>query len=108
MQTETREKIMNSVFKAAFAPATALIATIAFGMIATEASAGEFCRRDVTGHMTSCGFSNMAQCQATSAGIGGECFRDPYLNEASSAYASSKPSRAGHGSPAAGRHGTSQ
>jgi hypothetical protein len=59
-----------------------LLAAIAVGaMLAPEASAAEFCRRDVTGHMTSCGFDTMAQCQAMSAGIGGDCFRDPFLND---------------------------
>jgi hypothetical protein len=56
-------------------------------MIAPNASAAEFCRTDVTGHMTSCGFDSMAQCQAASAGIGGDCFRDPHLNDGKNAYA---------------------
>ena len=74
--------MMKELLKAATAPAAALLlATIAFGaMIAPEAIAAEFCRRDVTGHMTSCGFDSMTQCQASSAGIGGECFRDPFLD----------------------------
>src|SRR5262245_46990274 len=62
------------------APATAIAAAAIFGALTTgSASAGEFCRQDVTGHMTSCGFSSMEQCQAASAGIGGDCFRDPWL-----------------------------
>ena len=70
------------------APIAALLATLAFGaMIAPEASAGEFCRRDITGHMTSCSFDSMAQCQAASAGIGGDCFRDPFLNDGRNAHA---------------------
>src|SRR5207248_8804201 len=44
------------------------------------ANAGDFCRRDVTGHMTGCGFDNMAQCQAASSGLGGDCFADPFKN----------------------------
>jgi uncharacterized protein DUF3551 len=73
--------------KATTAPAAALFAAIAFGaMIAPDASAAEFCRTDVTGHMTSCGFETMAQCQAASSGIGGDCFRDPNLNDAKNAY----------------------
>ena len=52
-----------------------------------QRNAGEFCRQDVTGHMTSCGYSTMQQCKDTSAGIGGDCFRDPKLG-------SSNPSNA--------------
>jgi hypothetical protein len=74
--------------KAATAPAAALLAALAFGaMTAPDASAAEFCRTDVTGHMTSCPYVSMAQCQAASAGIGGDCFRDPYLNDGKSANA---------------------
>lgn len=62
------------------APATAIAAAAIFGALTTGgAAAGEFCRQDVTGHMTSCGFASMEQCQAASAGIGGDCFRDPQL-----------------------------
>jgi len=90
-KAETRENegnLMKVFLRAATAPAAALLAAIAFGaMLAPEASAGEFCRRDVTGHMTSCGFDNMAQCQAASAGIGGDCFRDPSLNDSGNALA---------------------
>ena len=70
---------MNAFAKLS-APAAALIAAAAFGAFTTSsASAGEFCRQDVTGHMTSCPFSSMEQCQAASAGVGGDCFRDPKL-----------------------------
>ena len=62
------------------APVAALIAAAAFGAFTTNtATAGEFCRQDVTGHMTSCPFSSMEQCHAAAAGIGGDCFRDPKL-----------------------------
>ena len=61
------------------APAAFAVAAIVGAMGTTSATAGEFCRQDVTGHMTSCGYSSMAQCQAMSAGIGGDCFRDPNL-----------------------------
>ena len=51
------------------APATAIAAAAIFGALTTGiASAGEFCRQDVTGHMTSCGFASMEQCQAASSG----------------------------------------
>jgi len=70
---------MNA-FAKLIAPAAALMAVASFGALTTStASAGEFCRQDVTGHMTSCGFSTMEQCHAASAGIGGDCFRDPKL-----------------------------
>jgi hypothetical protein len=69
-----------NVFAKLIAPAAALMAVASFGALTTStATAGEFCRQDVSGHMTSCGFSSMEQCQAASAGIGGDCFRDPQL-----------------------------
>jgi hypothetical protein len=46
-------------------------------MTASPARAGEFCRTDVTGHMTGCGFDTMDQCHDAASGIGGDCFRDP-------------------------------
>ena len=67
-------------FAKLIAPAAALMAVASFGALTTSsATAGEFCRQDVTGHMTSCGFSTMEQCHDASAGIGGDCFRDPKL-----------------------------
>ena len=69
-----------NVFLRLGAPATSIAASAIFGALTTgTATAGEFCRQDVTGHMTSCGFATMEQCQAASAGIGGDCFRDPQL-----------------------------
>ncbi len=95
---------MKEFLRGATAPAAALLAAIALGaMLAPEASAAEFCRRDVTGRMTSCGFDTMAQCQAMSAGIGGDCFRDPFLNDSKNAFAyHPKSSRSRRGSPTAG------
>jgi Protein of unknown function (DUF3551) len=73
------DKTMNLFFRLG-APATAIAAAALFAALTTgSAAAGEFCRQDVTGHMTGCGFASMAQCQAASAGIGGDCFRDPWL-----------------------------
>jgi hypothetical protein len=67
----------------------ATIACAAFIGSAAPAAAGEFCRRDITEYgALSCGFATMAQCQATAAGRGGDCLRDPSLSSASSAYAS--------------------
>jgi hypothetical protein len=96
----------RELLKGATAPAAAVLTAIAFGAMMAPASAAEFCRTDVTGHMTSCGFDSMAQCQAASAGIGGDCFRDPYLkdtkNDSKNAYAyRPKSSRSKSGSDAA-------
>ena len=64
------------------APATAIAAAAIFGALTTaSAMAGEFCRQDVTGHMTGCGYDTMDQCHAASAGIGGDCFRDPWKDQ---------------------------
>jgi hypothetical protein len=80
--------MMREHLKTLAAPAAVFVAAIAFAaMTAPEASAGEFCKRDVTGHMTSCSFDTMEQCQAMTAGIGGDCFRDPFLNDSSNALA---------------------
>jgi hypothetical protein len=78
--------MMKEFLKATTAPAAALVAAIAFGAMIAPASAAEFCRTDVTGHMTSCSFDTMAQCQAASSGIGGDCFRDPSLGDSKNAY----------------------
>jgi hypothetical protein len=101
--------MMKELLKAATARAAVLLAAVAFGaMIAPEARAAEFCRMDVSGHMTSCGFDSMAQCQAASSGIGGDCFRDPYLNDSKNAndknaYAYHPKSRSRRGSPTPGK-----
>jgi hypothetical protein len=77
---------MKEFLKAVTAPAAALVVAIALGgLIAPEASAGEFCRRDVSGHMTGCGYDSMDQCQAASSGLGGDCFRDPSLGDSKNA-----------------------
>jgi hypothetical protein len=116
---KNEESKMKEFLKAATAPAAALVVAIALGtMIVPEASAAEFCRRDVTGHMTGCGYDSMDQCQAASSGLGGECFRDPYLGDSKNAgntknagdsknaYAyHPKSSRSRNGSPAAGKAG---
>ena len=61
-------------------PAATFVAAVILGAVTTgSASAGEFCRRDVTGFMVGCGFSTMQQCKDASSGIGGDCFRDPSL-----------------------------
>jgi hypothetical protein len=76
----SKRRTKMNAFAKLIAPAAALIAAGTFGALTTStATAGEFCRQDVTGHMTSCGFSTMEQCHEASAGIGGDCFRDPNL-----------------------------
>ncbi|MDB5603266.1 MAG: hypothetical protein JWP25_166 [Bradyrhizobium sp.] len=81
---------MKQVLIMTAAPATAMFA-LAFLTMATPASAAEFCRQDATSGMRGCGYVSMEQCQASSSGIGGTCYRDPYLaatNNPSNALAS--------------------
>jgi Protein of unknown function (DUF3551) len=76
-------------------PAAAFVAAVILGAATTgSASAGEFCRRDVTGFMTGCGYSTMEQCQAASSGIGGDCFRDPNLPATTASSAKGTPRNA--------------
>jgi hypothetical protein len=79
---------MKQLLKLTIAPASALFA-LALVAMATPASAGpnEYCRQDITSGMRSCGFSSLAQCQAMSAGRGGDCYRDPFLANTSNALA---------------------
>jgi Protein of unknown function (DUF3551) len=74
---------MSQFLRMSAAPAAALVALgfAAFAASATPASAGEYCRKDVTSAMTSCSFDTMEQCHAMSSGRGGDCFRDPFLPE---------------------------
>ncbi len=62
---------------------------MALAAIATPASAADYCRQDAISGMRSCSYVSLEQCQAMSSGIGGTCYRDPFLPEAgtSSAYA---------------------
>src|SRR3977135_4323589 len=79
---------MKQLLKMTAAPAAALFA-LAYVAMATPAAAGpsEYCRQDVTSGMRSCSFETLAQCQATSAGRGGGCYRDPFLADTSNALA---------------------
>jgi Protein of unknown function (DUF3551) len=79
---------MNQLFNIAAAPAAAALAwaIVAFA-ITTPASAGEYCRKDVTSALVSCSFDTLEQCHAMSAGRGGDCYRDPFLPDASNALA---------------------
>jgi hypothetical protein len=69
---------MKQLLKLTATPAAALFA-LALAAMATPASAGEYCRQDVTSAMRSCSFDTLAQCQAMSSGRGGDCYRDPFL-----------------------------
>ena len=69
------------------AASIAALSALTFVTFATPASAGEYCRKDVTSNVVSCSFDNMAQCQAMSSGRGGDCYRDPFLAETSNVLA---------------------
>jgi hypothetical protein len=70
---------MNQLLKMAAAPAAAAIVALAFiSTAAPAAAAGKYCRKDVTSNSLSCGFETMEQCQAMSAGRGGDCMPDPW------------------------------
>jgi hypothetical protein len=84
--SEHRETNMKQILKTSIAPITALCA-LAFFTMATPASAGEYCRKDVTSAVVSCSFDTLAQCQDMSSGRGGDCYRDPFLADARSALA---------------------
>jgi hypothetical protein len=77
---------MKQFLKMTVAPASAMLA-LAFVAMTTPASAGEYCRTDVSSHMQTCGFDSLEQCQAMSSGRGGSCDRDPFLTDTRSAYA---------------------
>jgi hypothetical protein len=71
---------MKQLLKIAGVPAAALLAWAVVAVAApAPAQAGEYCRRDITSAMVSCGFDTMEQCHAMSSGRGGDCFRDPFL-----------------------------
>ena len=59
--------------------ATTAILVLPVALNSTVASAWDYCRTDVTGHMKGCSFTNMDQCLALRSGIGGDCYRDPFL-----------------------------
>jgi hypothetical protein len=85
---QQHEETMMKAFLKVGAPVAAMVAIVALGaMTGNQANAKEFCRQDVTGHMTGCGYDTMEQCKAASAGIGGDCFRDPFLKDSRDAFA---------------------
>jgi Protein of unknown function (DUF3551) len=95
---------MKQLLTMTAAPATALFALLAISASATPASAGEYCRKDVTSAITSCSFDTMDQCHAMSSGRGGDCFRDPFLPARDTLAYAPKPVRSGHVVHRAHRH----
>jgi hypothetical protein len=79
---------MQQFFRLNAAPMAGLWA-MALVAVATPASAGEYCRQDAISGMRSCSYATIEQCQAMSSGVGGTCYRDPFLPQAgtSGAYA---------------------
>ena len=79
---------MQHLFRLSAAPMAGLFA-MALAAVATPASAAEYCRQDAISGMRSCSYATLEQCQAMSSGIGGTCYRDPFLPQAgaSNAYA---------------------
>jgi hypothetical protein len=82
----TEENTMQLFFKLSAAPMAGLWA-MALVAAATPASAGEYCRQDAISGMRSCSYATIEQCQAMSSGIGGTCYRDPFLPSTTNAYA---------------------
>jgi Protein of unknown function (DUF3551) len=78
---------MRAIWKLGVPAATFVVAATLGAFLGaftpTSATAGDYCRTDVTGHMTGCGFETMQQCKDASSGIGGDCFRDPKLGNSS-------------------------
>jgi hypothetical protein len=72
----------TAVLRAMTIPAATLVAAIALGGLFAPAAvrAGEYCSVD-DAHMLNCGFSTMEQCQATVAGMNGDCTRDPFFKD---------------------------
>jgi hypothetical protein len=99
-----REHTMQQLFKLGAAPMAGLCA-MTLVAVATPASAGEYCRQDVTSGMRSCSFATMEECQTMSSGRGGSCYRDPFLPQVSttSAYAYA-PLHRGHRAKSAPKH----
>jgi hypothetical protein len=103
-RSNQQEQAKMRAFTKLGVPAATFVAAVILGAITTgSASAGEFCRQDVTGHMTGCGYSTMEQCQAAAAGIGGDCFRDPNLPANTASAGKSNPGNAFAYQPAPSR-----
>ena len=70
---------MKKFWKLGVPAAMFVVAASVGAMGANRAQAGEYCRTDITAHMTSCPYATMEQCKMTQQGMGGDCFRDPNL-----------------------------
>jgi hypothetical protein len=57
----------------------------------TSAFAGEYCFNDPQANATLCNFDSLKQCQMTSSGRGGSCFRDPWSSYESFSQAPGAP-----------------
>ncbi len=67
---------IQSFLKWSVVPIAALTA-MALVSSATPALVGAYCRKDMMSQLASCSFDTLEQCQWTSSGRGGDCFRDP-------------------------------
>jgi hypothetical protein len=76
---QQEESKMRKFWKLGVPAAMFVVAASVGAMNANPAHAGEYCRTDITAHMTSCPYATMEQCQMTQQGNGGDCFRDPNL-----------------------------
>ena len=74
-----KESKMKKFWKLGVPAAMFVVAASVGTMSANRAHAGEYCRTDITAHMTSCPYATMEQCKMTQQGNGGDCFRDPNL-----------------------------
>jgi hypothetical protein len=97
---------MKQLLKLSIAPA-ALVA-LAFVAMATPAAAAspnngtDYCRTDVTAGTRGCGYSSLEQCQAMSAGRGGDCSPNPFPSNASSNALALQPKHPAKGGTARG------
>ena len=83
---------MKQLLKSSAAPATVLLASFLTALVTpTPATAYEYCRKDVTSSIVDCSFDTLEQCQTTSLGRGGDCFRDPFLPSRDSLAYAPKP-----------------
>ena len=100
--TERDEMKTKQIFKISAAPAGVFCA-LAFFTTATPAAAApvDYCRTDTSG-MRGCGYSSLEQCQAMSAGRGGDCSPNPYPSNASSNALALQPKHPAKGGTARG------
>jgi hypothetical protein len=76
----------------------AALCTMAFvSFAAPAAQAGEFCSTDTSG-MRGCGYTTLAQCQASMSGKNGTCARDPFYKDPKEALAQA-PKQQGSANP---------